>query len=126
MINGIAFKISSLIICMFLFRVIFQMARKHLQISLVRFNMFSIFILFNEHHLPHSIRWGAKKVSTMTFANVHVAIIHNADSLILQDFRRYCEILRHIQQFDTFIVCAWFLCHNCYDTMVESICESFF
>lgn len=40
----------------FFFFFVFQMARKHLQTSLVRSSMFSIFILYIEYSLSHSIR----------------------------------------------------------------------
>lgn len=75
------------------------MAWKHLQISLVRLSMFSIFILYNEYNLSHSVRRRSKEVSTTPLISAYSKFyvisdnceIHYIFCRIFEDIVKYCS-----------------------------------
>ena len=74
------------------------MAWIYIQVSLAWLNVVLVCVLCTEHHLPGCIKsrpeknfWGSRKVLRWTF------------------------------QPDSSVLCTWFLCFDCYDSLVEPV-----
>lgn len=87
----------------------FQMAWKHLQISLVRLSMFSIFILYIEYNLSHNVRRRSKKVSASPLISCVLILISCKPFFEFQFHRIFEDIVKYCSTYSNLIPLSFVL-----------------